>query len=839
MDRASASLCRSALRLTPVLLVMAAAHGASPDLADAQWADRTRGVLVPDANLATTDSSLALEVNPAGLAFVDGFELAYLHVDGPDGTPIRGAGDAVYLATPLAFGLSSGLSLASVRPVDAAIVGGSSSFADRAVGVFGLGFAAGRSFGLGASYRYVGSQDGSVAGLSAWDLGASLRLGPSLAVSLLARDLTGPLAFGGSRGPATFVLATGLRPFAHRALSFDLAGAVNSDGVYGMRGGVEVLLPHVGSLAASAEIEDLEGQAAVLLAMGLRAEWGGIGAGGGALITDGAGASPGWYAGAQLRSFTRPGLPNSSYVLKIEIKQGLGARGLLALVQKLDRALHDPDVHGVYLTLESSSVGMAYAQEIRLMVTALRGASKAVVCHLADATGSEYYACAGANGILIDPAGMVRLMGPSSRVLMVGELAQRLGVRADFIRIGAYKSAPEQLTNRGSSGPALAQRDLMLDDAVERLGRDLAEDLGVTTARVTELIDEGPYLASGAVERHMVTAAVDPNDAVPEIASAIGGTFAQRSEPRRRAAETWGEARRIGVVVIDGDIVDGDNVDIPFVGIRMSGGRTVVSAIERFAADPRVKVIVVRVDTPGGSVMGSEQIWRALMRARQRKPVIASMGAVAASGGYLVAAAANEIWADPSTITGSIGVFFGKVDVSPLARQLGIGIETSSRGRHAGADSIYRPFTNDERLLLADIIREYYRTFLARVAEGRGMDVEAIDAVGRGRVWSGDRALTHGLIDRLGGFGGALARARELGELDPAAPVVIAPERPSGILDYVLGSGGSSQAGEGAAGTVAAGIPEDVRQMLAWAIVVARLGEGHPMARLEGVVELR
>ena len=175
----------------------------------------------------------------------------------------------------------------------------------------------------------------------------------------------------------------------------------------------------------------------------------------------------------------------------------------------------------------------------------------------------------------------------------------------------------------------------------------------------------------------------------------------------------FGPTGQIGVVVIDGTIVDGDNVDVPFLDVHMSGGRTVSEAIDKLADDPRIRAIVLRVDSPGGAVMASDQIWRAVKRAREKKPVVASMGDVAASGGYYVASAANEIWALPSTITGSIGIFYGKVDLAPLAERFHVGIETDRRGAHAGADSL---FTEPVTLVnvLGDVLRHYFGAELPR-----------------------------------------------------------------------------------------------------------------------------
>ena len=241
------------------------------------------------------------------------------------------------------------------------------------------------------------------------------------------------------------------------------------------------------------------------------------------------------------------------------------------------------------------------------------------------------------------------------------------------------------------------------------------------------------------------------------------------------------------MLVIDGTMVDGDNVDLPIIEIHQTGGRTITRAIEALSADPSIAAVVLRVDSPGGSALAADQIWRALRRLAERKPVVASMGALAASGGYYVATAADEIWADPATLTGSIGVFFGKVDVKPLAERIGVSLEQIGRGRRAGADSIYRPFSSDERGALADKIRVWYRLFLQRVATTRDLDVAQVHALAQGRVWTGDSALRVGLVDRLGGFQSALARARERARLGVDAEIVVLPSRPSSLTDYVLG----------------------------------------------------
>jgi protease-4 len=563
----------------------------------------------------------------------------------------------------------------------------------------------------------------------------------------------------------------------------------------------------------------------VSILVGLAAEQTGIGAVVGAPFGPDT-TTPGWIAGLRLEAASRRGMYEGRVLLDREIGP-LGARGLVALLLELDAAARDERVAAVLLRFRGSDIGSAYAQEIRQAIERLASLDKPVVCHLDDASGAEHYACAAADAIFLDPAGGVRIAGPSVEALLLGDVLRDAGLRAEFLRIGRYKSAPEQLTNASNSAPAREQREALYDDVFRRVTSDYARDLDLPVGRVRALIDEGPFVTPRALARGLAWGEADARDMAEELRDVIGRDLRRAERLPERVPETWATARRLGVVVVDGDIVDGENVDVPFVGVHLSGADTVVAAIDALAGDSTVGAIVLRVDSPGGSALASDQIWRALRRARDRKPVVASMGAIAASGGYYVASAANEIWADPSTITGSIGIFFGKVDVGPLAERLGVTIERTSRGRHAGIESLYRPFTADDRVLVADAIRVWYRLFLRRIEAGRGMAIPAIDAVARGRVWSGDAAHRRGLVDHLGGLGSALARARVLADLPDDCPVTVVPERPSTLLDYVLADD------PGSARAAAAVVPEELRAAVQLAFAMAHVREGVGLARAD------
>jgi protease-4 len=294
-----------------------------------------------------------------------------------------------------------------------------------------------------------------------------------------------------------------------------------------------------------------------------------------------------------------------------------------------------------------------------------------------------------------------------------GTLLRNLGVRADFVRIGRFKSAIEDYQDDAMGEGAREERSEILAGLSLRLRDDLARDRELTFASMQRILDRGPYLADEAVEAGLVDEVTARDELTPVLRDVFGGRSLSRVVAAWRGRSTLRRGSHVGVVVIDGELTDGENVDVPLLEIHTTGGRTASAAIDQLAADPAIAAIVVRIDSPGGSVLASDQIHRAIQRARRRKPVIASMGAIAASGGYYVASACDEIWAEPSTITGSIGVWFGKVDFEPLASRYGVTTEQLRAGAHGGAESLFRPFTAEERALLSDAVRSWYRSFCA------------------------------------------------------------------------------------------------------------------------------
>ncbi|MFT3921996.1 MAG: signal peptide peptidase SppA [Myxococcales bacterium] len=770
------------------------------------------------------DNASATSVNPSALGALHGLSFTYSHVSAVGNTAYPDQLDAAWLAGSVGRRLSLGGGLDFMRASTPGLAS-TNGF------VLGAAFNMGTYFSLGANWRFRSPRDGGP-NVNTTDLALTFRPSTTLGVSLIGRDLSaGHPRLGELALRRSALLAMAVRPLGDDRLMVELAGLVDQERDMGVRAAAQVPVPHVGRLGAAGELTEIGSRQVWTITAGLDVRWEELSVAP-AIHTSKQADKVGWSLLADVHTQPRRGLPGTRYVARIRI-ESLAPRALLGTVLALDSALHDPRIQGVVISPSDTGAGLASAQEVRLMLQALEQAGKPTYCHLELASGSEYYLCAGAKRISIDPAGMVRLMGVSGESLYFGELLQNIGVRADFVRIGRYKSAPEQYTNAGASEPAREERKAIVDDAYRRLVHDLAGDLGRGESDVRAVIDRGPFLATEALSEKLVAAEVDRRDVDREAKDLFGPHTHVIDQGAREIDPAFGPTGQIGVVVIDGTIVDGENVDVPFVDVHLSGGRTIVDTIDKFTNDPRIRAIVLRIDSPGGAVMASDQIWRAVKRARAKKPVIASMGDVAASGGYYVAAGADEIWASPSTITGSIGIFYGKVDVAPIAARFGVGIESERRGAHAGADSVFRPFTDEERAVLAEKLRIWYRQFLSRVSDGRKMPIERVDALARGRVYSGDAAREVGLVDQLGGFGSALARARELANLDQDAGIVMLPKRPSRLLDYVFASRDQAQAG------VAAALPEALKPFLARMFLLKHMNGVDPVAIYEGPSVLR
>jgi protease-4 len=256
--------------------------------------------------------------------------------------------------------------------------------------------------------------------------------------------------------------------------------------------------------------------------------------------------------------------------------------------------------------------------------------------------------------------------------------------------------------------------------------------------------------------------------------------------PSPTRPEKW-QFPGVAVIYVEGDITDGASRSIPLLGQKLAGGETLVAAISAARANPAIGAIIIRIDSPGGSALASELVSREIFATRGVKPIVCSMSDLAASGGYFIAAGCERVFAEPMTITGSIGIFYGKFDVGGLVKKLGAATDTYKRGNRADIESMFRPYTKEERVVLLEKLRYMYGRFLGAVSEGRGMKKDEVDAVGRGHVWTGAQAKPIKLVDEFGGLGDALVYAkRRMGlAADARVQLIELPDVPASLLGFV------------------------------------------------------
>ena len=460
----------------------------------------------------------------------------------------------------------------------------------------------------------------------------------------------------------------------------------------------------------------------------------------------------------------------------------------MRLLRKLWRLAKDPEVEGVALVMKAEPASsMAHAEELGDAIRLIRSKGKKTFCHLEDAGGRALYVCAQTDFIAMNPAGGLRFSGFSARYFLLGGLLEKLGVKSDFVRIGAHKSAAEQLTLSKSTDVARDDRQ----DLVRQFEKVFLNDVGGgRNVPVTDLkarLDKGPFIAREAKAAGLVDA-LAYDDELGRVAEEVMGRTARLAEdsPAPRPPSYWGDGPKIALVYLAGDMVDGESQDVPLVGVKLAGSRTIVRALKRAREDSSVKAVVFRMETGGGSSLAADVILREAQLTAKVKPLVVSMGSVAASGGYYASMAGAPVFASRSTVTGSIGIFYGKVDVQGLSRMLGANIETVRTSPRADAESFYRPFTDDERTELGRKVKQFYDTFIGRVVEGRKLKPEEVDAVARGRVWTGEQALGHKLVDRLGGLREAIAEAKKLAGTPDDVQIVEFPEEDDSLLGTLL-----------------------------------------------------
>lgn len=458
-------------------------------------------------------------------------------------------------------------------------------------------------------------------------------------------------------------------------------------------------------------------------------------------------------------------------------------------LRRILRAIgEDHRVTGVIFPFGALRANPATLYSMRRMFSRLREQGKHLVAWLPTGGTWDYYLASACDEIFLSPAGSLNVLGLRAETLFLRDTLALVGVQADFEALGEYKTTPDIFSANAMTAPHREMLNAILDSTFDELVTAIAEGRGLTPHRVRALIDEMPIPAEEAVAAGLV----DSVGYQDELAEHLHRRLSEADpDPAAHPAWlTWQEAQRkvllprrcspipiIGLVSIEGMIVPGRShrmptpylVPLPFVHLFevQTGAETIIQALRNAAITAEIAAVILYVNSPGGSALASDLIWREVYRLREQKPVIALMGAQAASGGYYVAAPAQRIIARPTTLTGSIGIWGGKLCLQDLYDRLGVGREVIQRGAMAGLYSELAPFTDEERERMRREIAVGYARFKERVAVGRGMDLEQVEAVARGRVWTGAQAQAVGLVDELGDMETALRAACSLAHLDP------------------------------------------------------------------------
>jgi protease-4 len=461
---------------------------------------------------------------------------------------------------------------------------------------------------------------------------------------------------------------------------------------------------------------------------------------------------------------------------------------LKALVDRIARAKNDKNVKGLVVRLRDVKVGWAKTNELRRAIKDFRSSGKKAFAFLELAQNADYLVATAADEIVIPEGGWLILKGLAAEVTFYKALFDKLEITPDMMQIGEYKSAGEPYTRTRMSPAFREEVTSLLNDSYAMLAEAIADRQGIALDEAKALINDGPYTPAKAKAAGLVNRIAYPDQLEAAIAHSLGVSTVKLDSKYGKKSQTVdlsglagflkmmqmlsGESAKkpasdkpkIAILYAAGLIMPGKSSSSSLLREAVLGSDTVIKHLREAEQDKTVKAIVLRVDSPGGSALASDLIWREVVRIE--KPIVASMSDVAGSGGYYISVGCDKIFAEPGTITGSIGVIGGKLAIGGLMEKLGITTDTVTVGKHATIFSPIKPFTPDEKAAMKRLMEDTYRQFVTKTAQGRKMEVAEVEKLAGGRVYTGRQAKQNGLVDELGTLNDAVASAKELAGLD-------------------------------------------------------------------------
>lgn len=460
--------------------------------------------------------------------------------------------------------------------------------------------------------------------------------------------------------------------------------------------------------------------------------------------------------------------------------------GLDDVLSAISKAKDNENIAGIYINAVSLAASYASIDEIRTALADFKESGKFVVAYSDSYSQGLYYLASVADKVYLNPSGVVDWRGLSAQTVFFKDLLDKVGVNMQIFKVGTYKSAVEPFINTEMSEANREQVNAYIGSIWNNMLDGVSVARNITTGRLVELADEGALAveAGSSVSAGMVDSLVYKNDMklvlanmlgveeddMPDMLSLAQMNGVQRSVPKDKSGNV------IAVYYAEGDIVDQGETGIV--------SEKVIKDIKELRKDDDVKAVVIRVNSPGGSAFGSEQMWKEINDLKQEKPVVVSMGDYAASGGYYMSCNADYIFAQPSTLTGSIGIFGMIPDGAGLASKVGVTFESVNTNRFSDLGALYRPMNNDEKALIQTSVNNGYELFVKRCADGRKMPVDEIKKIAEGRVWTGLMAKELGLVDEIGGINDAIEMAKHLAGIE-SYTLLSYPEKGSVLDEYL------------------------------------------------------
>lgn len=522
--------------------------------------------------------------------------------------------------------------------------------------------------------------------------------------------------------------------------------------------------------------------------------------------------------------------------------------GIWEAIQAIRKAAEDPAVQYILIKTDNTATGISRIEEIRKALSEFRKSGKAVIAYGEAFTTSTYYLASAADKIYTTGhhGGNVFLLGLSGRLMFLKDLLDKFGVNVQLIRHGKYKSAGEMFVKSEASPENLEQNQAMIDSMWDTIGREIAESRGISLGSLNRFINELTISFPEDMVRHRLADEMLTTDEFKEKIAILASKdnykdvkFMPFSDYVTAKVKPTGSAKRkIAIIYAEGNIVEGEKTN------AISGDRY-ASLIEKVRADSTVKAVLFRISSPGGTVLSASKIKEQIDLTRAVKPVIASYGSYAASGGYWISNSCDRIFSDATTLTGSIGVFSMIPDFSKTLKDV-VHINQTAVNSHKHSDmlSLTRPFDTEEAAWMQEYVEDIYARFVATVAEGRDMTPDAVDSIAQGRVWTGSDALDIGLVDEIGSLADALEYTAGLaGDADIASWSIVSYPKPLSPIQQILQEMGLGGKPEEAVTNLLRGTPfeQAAQEIIDWQKAWAQnaQGTGLVFARMPYVIDIR